>query len=318
MHLDKLIGTDDITGIFRSYVDEPADEASDFEDAEVLDYINMEQRHLFSSIRDFDDNWQARKFVVPLVAGTYEYFLPMDCVIIKRVEIIKATAVTGVSPNYIVDEATACAQAVVPITMAQKGGILSYSGRGAFFRTGYSLYDEKIVLEPNGSITSTYYLRIYYLPQSPDLHLGYTVSATSSTMVLALSSTATTLGKVSPIDNFYQGMRVEIISGTGEGQLKRITKYDGATRTITIDVDWTTTPDATSRYSIVSPIQEDYQELLALGAVIRAKGIKVEDDPSGAVAVYEALKADMDKILYRRNKQTSRRVNSRRGDESWY
>jgi len=55
-----------------------------------------------------------------------------------------------------------------------------------------------------------------------------------------------------------------------------------------------------------------------LGAVIRAKGIKTEDDASAAGAVYEALRADLVNALQQRNKQTVRRVVSKRGRDLWF
>lgn len=56
----------------------------------------------------------------------------------------------------------------------------------------------------------------------------------------------------SPIDNFYNGSSVYIISGTGSGQLRRITDYSGATKTLTVNTAFATTPNTDSRV-IVSP-----------------------------------------------------------------
>lgn len=318
MHLDKLIGTDTTSGIFRSYVDEPYLEASDWTDKEALDYINMEQRHLFSIIRDLDNDWFGRTYIFPVVNGTYEYYLPMNCVAVRRVEVVDSNAVSGSSPNYVIDETRANPVEVMPILLSEKNSLIEHNGRGMIFTSGYHLYDEKIVFEPVGDFNSRYYVRIYYQPQAPDLHRGYPTAAAASTITLATSTATTTLGKVSPTDNYYQGMRIEIIEGTGAGQIRRITKYAGSTRIATIETPWGTTPNTTSKYSIVSPVQEDYHELLALGAVIRAKGIKTEDDASAAGAVYEALRADLVNALQQRNKQTVRRVVSKRGRDLWF
>lgn len=56
----------------------------------------------------------------------------------------------------------------------------------------------------------------------------------------------------SPIDNFYNGSSVYIISGTGAGQLRRITDYSGATKTFSVNTAFVTTPNTDSRV-IVSP-----------------------------------------------------------------
>lgn len=56
----------------------------------------------------------------------------------------------------------------------------------------------------------------------------------------------------SPIDNIYNGSSVYIISGTGAGQLRRITDYAGTTKTLTVNTAFATTPNTDSRV-IISP-----------------------------------------------------------------
>jgi hypothetical protein len=50
-------------------------------------------------------------------------------------------------------------------------------------------------------------------------------------------------------DDYYNGLIIGIIEGTGAGQMRTITDYDGTTKTATVDA-WGTNPDATSRYTI--------------------------------------------------------------------
>jgi len=57
---------------------------------------------------------------------------------------------------------------------------------------------------------------------------------------------------VSPIDNIYNGSSVYIISGTGSGQLRRVTNYVGSTKTLTVNTAFSTTPNTDSRV-IISP-----------------------------------------------------------------
>lgn len=54
----------------------------------------------------------------------------------------------------------------------------------------------------------------------------------------------------SPIDNFYNGSSLYITSGLGSGQLKRIIKYAGATKTAVVNSSFTTIPNSTSRVNI--------------------------------------------------------------------
>jgi hypothetical protein len=58
--------------------------------------------------------------------------------------------------------------------------------------------------------------------------------------------------EASPIDNFYNGSSVYIISGTGAGQLRRITDYEGSTRTLTVNTAFATVCNTDSRV-IISP-----------------------------------------------------------------
>jgi hypothetical protein len=55
-------------------------------------------------------------------------------------------------------------------------------------------------------------------------------------------------------------MRIEITGGTGSGQVRTITDYDGATFVATVDSPWTTVPDNTSTYRIIPTlVLADYQ-----------------------------------------------------------
>lgn len=64
------------------------------------------------------------------------------------------------------------------------------------------------------------------------------------------ATTITLANTASSMDNAYNGMRIEITSGTGSGQLRTITDYDGTNRLATVDSNWTTVPDNTSVYRL--------------------------------------------------------------------
>lgn len=88
---------------------------------------------------------------------------------------------------------------------------------------------------------------IYFIEKitfEPAADSGVAQSATSSSIVLRASATAT--------DDYYNGLDIEIVDGTGKGQVRRITDYVGSTVTATIDRGWATNPDSTSVY-IVHP-----------------------------------------------------------------
>lgn len=72
------------------------------------------------------------------------------------------------------------------------------------------------------------------------LHECYIVSATANTAIISSSASVK--------DSYYLYQQFVIYSGTGEGQVRLVTGYVGATREITINRPWDTTPDTTSQY----------------------------------------------------------------------
>ena len=71
-------------------------------------------------------------------------------------------------------------------------------------------------------------------------------SATTTTVKMAATSS------VSPVDNIYNGSSVYLISGIGEGQLRRVINYVGATKTLTVNTAWRTLPNTDTKM-IISP-----------------------------------------------------------------
>lgn len=49
----------------------------------------------------------------------------------------------------------------------------------------------------------------------------------------------------------YEGMTVSLTGGTGSGQKRAITSYNGTYKVAVLSSDWTTAPDATSAYSVL-------------------------------------------------------------------
>ncbi len=299
----------DLIAMARDYIDEPSTDESDWTDAMLLNYVNFEHSHLFSKVRTYYEDWCAKKFVFPLVANQFDYWLPLDCVTVRRVELLEAAAVSGSSPFYTVNESTANARLMEERLLV--GGIRPprlTTTQSSYAETTYLLYDDQISFDPTVDISASYYVRLFYLQSAPKLHRAVAGGGGANTITFGTNGLATTLGTIVNLDNYYQHMRVEIESGNGAGEVKRITQYNATTKVATVDSNWSTQPNTASVYSIVSPIKEDYQELLALGAVFRAKGIKVEDDVSVPGTIYQAIMADMTNNLERRNHQAPRRV----------
>jgi len=77
---------------------------------------------------------------------------------------------------------------------------------------------------------------------SVEIHEGTAQGGDTDSITLANSASDT--------DDAYNGMYIEITEGTGKGQVRKITDYAGSSKEATIDSNWDTTPDATSKYRI--------------------------------------------------------------------
>ena len=70
-------------------------------------------------------------------------------------------------------------------------------------------------------------------------------NGTANTITLDSSSDSLT--------SYYNEMQIEILSGTGSGQTKTISAYDGSTKIATVDSAWSVTPNSTSVFKISIP-----------------------------------------------------------------
>ena len=78
-----------------------------------------------------------------------------------------------------------------------------------------------------------------------------TAAAITGTAQAGGSTTSIKLAAgTSSVDDFYTGMTVSITGGTGNGQIGEIIGYNGTSKIATVSKTWSTTPDATSAYSI--------------------------------------------------------------------
>lgn len=79
---------------------------------------------------------------------------------------------------------------------------------------------------------------------NPFLHDGTAQAGTTSTITLATSANGTD-------DSAYDNAVVWLYDGAGANQMRGVSSYVSGTKVVTVDQDWATTPDATSRYVIL-------------------------------------------------------------------
>lgn len=74
--------------------------------------------------------------------------------------------------------------------------------------------------------------------------------AATGTAQAGSSSSITLASGASSVTNYYVGLPITITGGTGAGQTRRITAYNGSTKVATITSNWTVNPNSTSTYSL--------------------------------------------------------------------
>lgn len=121
--------------------------------------------------------------------------------------------------------------------------------------------------KPNSSNAGAYlYISGYYKPKI--LNAGTAAAATATTLTLATGSS--TVPYPHPSADYYNNLYIEIYSGTGAGQKKKITDYASSVCTVA----WDTTPNTASVYGMIPEIPSEAQPLMILYALGRlwAKG----------------------------------------------
>ena len=79
-------------------------------------------------------------------------------------------------------------------------------------------------------------------------YVANAVVSSANTLTLTLQES----GQISPLNGHYVGSSVYILSGTGSGQLRRIIKYAGSTKTLTVNTAFQTIANNDSRV-VISP-----------------------------------------------------------------
>ena len=101
-----------------------------------------------------------------------------------------------------------------------------------------------------------------------------TASAAGSTTITSFTGDpnyTSNFGVLDRMDDFYNGMRIQIKSGTGVGQTRIVSDYSGSAMQFTVDTAWSTTPVADdSVFAIMCPVPEDYHDVVSVAAALKA------------------------------------------------
>lgn len=100
-------------------------------------------------------------------------------------------------------------------------------------------------------------------------------SVRSATAQAGAATTVTLDAAASATTDVYKGQRVYLTGGTGAGQDRIITAYNGTTKVATVTPAWATNPDATSTFAIVPNAQADAEAIAGAAVSTTAAQIGV-------------------------------------------
>ena len=95
-----------------------------------------------------------------------------------------------------------------------------------------------------------------------NLHVGTAQAGGASSITLDATGSSAT-------NDLYNYQAITIRSGTGAGQSRQITDYDGTTKVVTVNLAWTTQPSTDSNY-IIHPLGLDAATVAAIATAVWA------------------------------------------------
>lgn len=123
----------------------------------------------------------------------------------------------------------------------------------------YFFEGSKLKIQPTPT-AATGTLSLHFVRRPPEVHSATADAGSSTTITFPASGT---YGDPVTRDDYYNGADIFIHSGTAAGEQATITDYDGGTRVATVDFD--STPDATSVYSVLTPLPEEFNHAICYG-----------------------------------------------------
>ncbi|WP_428936901.1 RHS repeat-associated core domain-containing protein [Fontivita pretiosa] len=127
----------------------------------------------------------------------------------------------------------------------------SFAGYTIVITSGTGSGQQRRVIAYNGT-TDTFTVDSNWTT-TPDTTSYYALLPSAAVTGKATSAGSNTLTDSSRTEatDYFKDHWIIITSGTGQGQRKRVTAYNGTTDTFTVDSNWTVTPDTTSSYALL-------------------------------------------------------------------
>lgn len=237
---------------FRNHLD--AVGSNFFSGEEVMRRLFDAQQRIVRDIVTADPSFFIARADLSLVAGTALYSLPLNARAGTRF------LFSETSPSSVSNSQTWQAH-------LRDFFIYNAPGVGATVNEySFAVENGQVRVMPTPTVSQANAIRVWYSPNYGNMIEGSVLAATATTVqVYTTPNWTTSFGKVSNRDDYYNGMSLHVVSGTGAGQTQEVLDYAGSTRTFTT-ATWTTTPDATSVVAVLCPIPEDHHGVVPLMA----------------------------------------------------
>lgn len=257
----------------RNYLSEPT--AEEWTDQMLLAYINFEEDYLFSELILSWGDFLIEEVFINSVANQERYPLPELLYAFRRVSILLNNIY---HPLYPLRSLNSIAEAGL---------------------RGWYLYNRSIGVKPAPNLTTNNYFRIDGIKYIPRCLMGDAQGGDANTITLSTNADYR--------DDYYNNVKIQIVGGTGAGQRRTITDYDGNTKVATVDSNWTIIPDATSIFATESVLPDFMQDVLVLGACKRAL-VQAKEPFTEVAILYDKQMENVRTLLNKRQLQRPEQV----------
>jgi len=244
----------------RDWLDEPT--AAFWGDARLMYRLHVAQQDIVRTVQMASPSCFVATYDISLVASQALYDLPLNARLGTR-WIAAENRIAGTPYYYVYD---------VDLRRYLETESANWPW-GSESSPHLTLQGDQVRISPVPASAASSGIRYMYAPAYGNMLQGTLTGTTTTTVTLNWSTApdyVTTFGTVDNRDDFYNGMTLFVVSGTGEGQYRTITDYAGSTRTITVSPAFTSVATTDSVVAVMSPVMEDFRDVVVLGAARQA------------------------------------------------
>jgi hypothetical protein len=251
-----LIPSDMLTSL-RQYLDEPT--AGFWSDEELIGRLSDASKRTARVISGQDSTFFIATTNITFVADQALYDLPQNARLGSRWDHAAKLDTNGEVQNFIFD---------MDLKDRVWGEQLTVGNNYFLYSIAYQGKQMRVSPTPSEALTNA--INLVYVPLFSSLHEGTVSGISSTTITFPTTPTVAGPGAPSIFDDDYIGMDVVITAGTGIGQRREITDYVGGSTLQATVAAWDTTPDTSSTYAVVSPVPDDFHDVVVLDAAMAA------------------------------------------------